>query len=507
MIARHGRAAGLAILAMTAAGAPAAEPKAPPPDAVRKIATPDQFVDRLGFAYYDRILASSANGCARLWNVREGSMLREDQAPALVHKALAVSGDSRCVAQVLSDDRIQVLNLQTGERKISGYANNGAAIALSHDGTYVAGCAGQSLYIYEVATGKPAKTFPEIVDTLSGVAFLPGDTQVVAAAFKSRHPYSLHLVDLKTERVVYRGAQSFNVQCLALSPDGKTLAAPRNFQHEVPLLDLPEMQPRALLKGHTEYVIEVAYSPDGKWLLSGAFDQTARLWEVETGQCVRVYDGFGYPRALAFAQNGKTMAMGGSGRVIILRDLVPPVSSEPLDFAADYGDEKWLDLCRTDAVAAYDCMRLMVYYGDSVVPLIESRVRGAFLEREVQVALAIERLGSEEYDERRQAADFLVLMRSLIETQLRVTLKTHTSLIAKAHLAAILKKTGEVPNVTLGLNRSLQVLEWLATPSALELLEVIAHHDSASAYSQEAGRALIRISARRLAEQQPAPKW
>ena len=36
------------------------------------------------------------------------------------------------------------------------------------------------------------------------------------------------------------------------------------------------------LKGHTSYVTSVAFSPDGKRIVSGSFDQTAQVWDADT---------------------------------------------------------------------------------------------------------------------------------------------------------------------------------------------------------------------------------
>ena len=38
-------------------------------------------------------------------------------------------------------------------------------------------------------------------------------------------------------------------------------------------------------QGHSGDVNSVAYSPDGRQLLSGSFDGTVRVWDVATGQC------------------------------------------------------------------------------------------------------------------------------------------------------------------------------------------------------------------------------
>ena len=39
------------------------------------------------------------------------------------------------------------------------------------------------------------------------------------------------------------------------------------------------------LKGHTDWAKSVAVSPDGKWAASGSWDNTAKIWDLETGAC------------------------------------------------------------------------------------------------------------------------------------------------------------------------------------------------------------------------------
>ena len=42
------------------------------------------------------------------------------------------------------------------------------------------------------------------------------------------------------------------------------------------------------LRGHSDYVRSVAYSPDGKHIVSGSDDNTVKVWDSQTGKEVSV---------------------------------------------------------------------------------------------------------------------------------------------------------------------------------------------------------------------------
>src|SRR5687768_2306275 len=47
----------------------------------------------------------------------------------------------------------------------------------------------------------------------------------------------------------------------------------------------------AIFKGHTEPVYSVAFTPSGKHLVTGSFDNTIKLWELATGKEAKTYGG------------------------------------------------------------------------------------------------------------------------------------------------------------------------------------------------------------------------
>jgi WD40 repeat protein len=63
--------------------------------------------------------------------------------------------------------------------------------------------------------------------------------------------------------------------------------------------------------GHTGSVNSVAFSPDGRYALTGSDDETAKLWSVPDGACVRTFTGHTYVvDSVAFCPTGQYIATG-----------------------------------------------------------------------------------------------------------------------------------------------------------------------------------------------------
>jgi WD40 repeat protein len=66
---------------------------------------------------------------------------------------------------------------------------------------------------------------------------------------------------------------------IALSPDGRR-ALSGGFDRTMRLWDVETGKQLGLFRGHTDLVYDVAFSPDGQKALSSSFDMSLRLWRL-----------------------------------------------------------------------------------------------------------------------------------------------------------------------------------------------------------------------------------
>jgi WD40 repeat protein len=117
------------------------------------------------------------------------------------------------------------------------------------------------------------------------------------------------------ERGTLKGHTNF-VLSLAFSPDSKTLAS-ASEDRRIKLWDVAAGKEQATLQGHTERVNFVAFSPDGKTLASASDDKTIKLWDMATGKELATLQGHTERvLSLAFRPDGKMLASVSADKTI-----------------------------------------------------------------------------------------------------------------------------------------------------------------------------------------------
>lgn len=130
-----------------------------------------------------------------------------------------------------------------------------------------------------------------------------GDTFVTIGGNEAR------LWDARVETPGKRELMSFSphaaVASVSYSPDGKKIAT-GSWDNSARIWDAATGQGLLKLVGeHQGYINSTVFSPDGRFVLTASDDKTAKLWDAQTGKLVRSYDGHaGAVRFATFSAKG-----------------------------------------------------------------------------------------------------------------------------------------------------------------------------------------------------------
>ncbi|KAJ3056997.1 hypothetical protein HK102_011112, partial [Quaeritorhiza haematococci] len=112
------------------------------------------------------------------------------------------------------------------------------------------------------------------------------------------------------------------ITAVAFSPDGRRVVS-GSWDDTVRVWDTQTGSVVRILEGHRHAVMCVAVSPDseGRWVASGSHDWTVRIWDTETGSVVRTLDGHDdMVNGVAFSGDGRLVVSGSFDKTVRVWD-------------------------------------------------------------------------------------------------------------------------------------------------------------------------------------------
>jgi WD40 repeat protein/serine/threonine protein kinase len=270
-----------------------------------------------------RWLASGCRTGIRLWDAdtcREVRTIRSAHRPTL----LTFAPDGRLASATpaapgVQTSAVQVWDAASGQELLTllGHARVVTGLAFSPDGHRLAAVShhpGQhaQLNVWDTATGEGLLTWEVHVGLVVGLAF-SADGRLLATAGEDE-TWGVKLWDANTGKKVRAIPWPTGVvRAVAFSPDGRRLAV-LGDEH-VKVWDLAGWAEVFSYVGQRKAGLTLAWSPDGRWLASGDFDQTIKVWDLATGRerlALKGTTGSGEGHGLAFSPDGRRVASGGT---------------------------------------------------------------------------------------------------------------------------------------------------------------------------------------------------
>jgi WD40 repeat protein len=479
--------------------------------------------------------ASGLDGTLRLWGVATGAQLRKVVVRAGKDRAWGDSSaksvrfapDGKTLALATSAGVVKLYDVVTGS-PVRELAHDGAfvlGVAYSPDGNYLAssGWHESAVRIWEVSTGKLVHTIaPQGRDAeVHAVAFSP-DSKLLATGSSGRDFQrkggvdTIHLYDVASGKEVRKFRPGgYPVIHLAFTGNGKWLVSSAWGVRDSSPVEVWDVGTGKRIRGfpapqvndnNWRESVPIALTPDGKVLATAGADNEVVLWEMATGQKVRRLRGHKGPvTALAFAPDGHTLASGSQDTTLLLWRLAVPEDGKPAPRkppGAKQLQACWDALADRDAAEAYRAAWALLRAGDPAVAFLKARLGPAGARDPARIPELLQQLGSAREKERAAATNELRLFGAAAEPALYEALRGKLPLAVRQQVERLLEVIADspVPPEELQRARAVQVLEWLATPAALDLLEALGKGPLAAAQTEEAVAAAERVKARRRAK-------
>ena len=290
-----------------------------------------QTIRSVAFSSDGRLLAVAhgdhrTEGTVRIWDMQRKKEIASWEEPAGIN-SVHISPDGRLVAfSSLADKLVTIGSIESGDDILKiATGSKPARVRFSPDGkTLVTASTGGELKLWNVEDGKESKSLASLSFNLQCVAFSPDGTRIVAAGgpFRGDNFGWAGVWEVASgKQIAEIKDMADSVLGIAISPDGKVLAtagrdgAARLWETETGKL-------ASTFSGHQSALEWVDFSPDGKMLASASYDDTAKLWNVGDGAEVATLPGHrGAVLTTRFSPDGKTLATGGADGVVRLWDV------------------------------------------------------------------------------------------------------------------------------------------------------------------------------------------
>ena len=243
-----------------------------------------------------------------VFNGTTGARLRKIPIKSDYRTGMALSPDGK---RLVSGSTTAMIcwDVATGHKDVDFSQEGGGPthIVWSPDGRRIAaGTVGKNLCVWNAGSGQKLLTLVKGRE-VAGLAFSPDGTRLVSA-FRNG---TMTVWNTNTGKNMYNIRQGKSLYVgVWYSPDGKYIAT--CVGRNVRLFNAADRQEAVTLHGDGNEVTCVAFSPDGKRLVSGSRSAPMKIWETSTGKELLTFSHARDLRGVAFSLDGRSLFTAGN---------------------------------------------------------------------------------------------------------------------------------------------------------------------------------------------------
>jgi WD40 repeat protein len=304
----------------------------------------------------DTILTGCGDDTARLWDTASGQLLREFAGHRGVVRSVAFSPDGSAILTGSGDETARLWDATSGQLlyEFSGHRSAVWSVAFTPDGnSLLTGSDDKNARLWDTASGQLLHEFAGHREGTRSVAYAPDNVTI----FTGSHDTG-RLWDTVSGQFLCELPGNDSIRSVAFAPDGGTIltcsynhkarlwdTASGRLLHEFAGQDASSGQLLHMLAEQQDWIMSVAFAPDGATLLTGSYGKTASLWDASSCQLLREFTGHhGAVWSVAFSPDGHIILAGSDNSVRLwdatsgqmLREIaVPGGSITSVAFAPD----------------------------------------------------------------------------------------------------------------------------------------------------------------------------
>lgn len=261
----------------------------------------DSVVCCVRFSTDGQYVATGSNRSAQIYDVQSGELvckLQDDSADRdgdLYIRSVCFSPDGKYLATGAEDKQIRVWDIATRTIRhlFQGHDQDIYSLDFSRNGKHIASGSGdRTVRMWDMESSQCVLTL-SIADGVTTVAISPDGRYVAAGSLDK----TVRVWDTSTgflvERLEAPDGHKDSVYSVAFTQNGKDLVS-GSLDKTIKLWEL--QAPRNIQSthkggvcvktfvGHKDFVLSVASTPDGNWILSGSKDRGVQFWDPNTSQ-------------------------------------------------------------------------------------------------------------------------------------------------------------------------------------------------------------------------------